>query len=55
MRWCCYGFPTGIHIGQCLYVSFREHCLTEFKPVVYRRFVDDTFLLFRSAEHVEKF
>ena len=32
-----------------------ENCLTQFKPVVYRRYVDDTFLLFRSTEHVEKF
>ena len=28
--------------------------MTQFKPVVYKRYVDDTFLLFRSKEHVEK-
>ena len=28
---------------------------SEFKPVIYRRYVDDTFLLFRSKHHIEKF
>ena len=28
---------------------------TQFKLVVYWRYVNDTFLLFRSTEHVEKF
>ena len=32
-----------------------ENCPSHFKPIVYRRFVDDTFLLFRSKDHVEKF
>ena len=32
-----------------------ENCPGHFKPIVYRRFVDDTFLLFRSKNHVEKF
>ena len=32
-----------------------ENCPTHFKPIVYRRFVDDTFLLFRSKDHVQKF
>ena len=27
----------------------------EFKPVVYKRYVDDTFLLFLSKDHIEKF
>ena len=26
-----------------------------FKPILYRIFVDDTFLLFRTKDHVEKF
>ena len=26
-----------------------------FKPIVYRRFVDDTILLFQTKDHVEKF
>ena len=32
-----------------------DNCPVEFKPVIYRRFVDDTFLLFRSKEHIEMF
>ena len=32
-----------------------ENCLTQFKPVVYRRYMDNTFLPFHFAEHVEKF
>ena len=32
-----------------------ENCPSHFKPIVYRRFVDDKFLLFRSKDHVEKF
>ena len=31
-----------------------DNCPVEFKPVIYRGFVDDTFLLFRSKEHIEK-
>ena len=32
-----------------------EICPSHFKPIIYRRFLDDTFLLFRSKDHVEKF
>ena len=32
-----------------------ESCPAHFKPIVYRRFVDDTFLFFRTKDHVEKF
>ena len=49
MRWCYNGLPTGTHICQCLYVSFW----TQFKPVVDRSDVADTFLL--CSENVEKF
>ena len=31
-----------------------ENCPSCFKPIIYRRFVDDTFSLFRSKNHVEK-
>ena len=30
-------------------------CPEEFKPVYYRRYVDDTFLLFRHVDHISKF
>ena len=32
-----------------------KNCPSKFKPVIYRRYVDDTFLLFRSKHHIEKF
>ena len=32
-----------------------DNCPIELKPVIYRGFVDNTFLLFRSKEHIEKF
>ena len=32
-----------------------QNCPCEFKPVIYKRYVDDTFLLFRSKDHIEKF
>ena len=48
--------PTFANIFLCFYEQiWLENCPVEFKPVVYRRFVDDTFLLFRSYEHIEKF
>ena len=53
------GFPLGPTLGN-IFLCFHEqiwldNCPVEFKPVIYRRFVDDTFLLFRSKEHIEKF
>ena len=32
-----------------------QNCLSEFTPVIYRRYVEDTFLLFRLKHHIEKF
>ena len=32
-----------------------QNCPSEFKPVIYRRYVDDTFLLFLSKHPIEKF
>ena len=32
-----------------------QNCPSQFKPVIYRRYVDDTFLLFRWNNHIEKF
>ena len=32
-----------------------EQCPEEFKPVCYRRYVDDIFVLFRSQDHLIKF
>ena len=43
-----------------IFMSFHEKiwldsCPSEFKPIFYRRYVDDTFLLFRSPSHVNLF
>ena len=32
-----------------------NECSDEFKPVYYRRYVDEIFVLFRSPDHLEKF
>ena len=32
-----------------------ENCPTQFTPVVHKTYLDDTFLLFCSTEHIEKF
>ena len=60
---------TGTDISQCLQVLvptlanvfkchfkkiWLENCPTRLKPVLYRIYVDDTFLLFRATKHVEK-
>ena len=48
--------PTFANIFLCFYEQiWLESCPIKFKPVFYRRFVDDMFLLFRSYEHIEKF
>ena len=43
-----------------IFLSYHEqiwlkNCPCEFKPVIYKRYVDDTFLLFQSKDHIEKF
>ena len=53
------GSPLG-SIFANIFLSYYEqmwlkNCPCEFKPVMYKRYVDDTFLLFRSKDHIEKF
>ena len=36
-------------------VKWFEQCVKEFKPVFYRRYIDDIFVLFESAEQPPKF
>ena len=38
-----------------LETKFMANCPSEFKPILYRRYVDDTYCLFEKVEHVEKF
>ena len=57
----------GVPIGGCvsptladIFMGFHEqvwlnNCPSEFKPVFYRRYVDDTFLLFRFPSHIQLF
>ena len=48
--------PTLANVFMCHFENiWFENCLSHFKPIVYRRFVDDTLLLLRSKNHVEKF
>ena len=48
--------PTLANVFMCHFENiWLENCPSHFKPIVYRRFVDDTFVLFRSKDHVEKF
>ena len=53
------GSPLGPAMGN-VFLSFYEmkwleQCPNEFKPVFSRRYVDDIFVLFESAEHLSKF
>ena len=48
--------PTLANIFLCFHEQiWLDSCPVEFKPVIYRRFVDVIFFLFRSKEHIEKF
>ena len=53
------GSPLGPTLANAFMCHFEniwlENCSANSKPIVYRRFVDDTFLLFRKKDHVEKF
>ena len=35
--------------------KWLEHCPVEYRPLCYRRYVDDIFVLFNSAEHLKRF
>ena len=57
------GVAMGNPLGPTLANAFLSHhevewlrdCPTSFKPLLYRRYVDDTFLAFRSQEHIPLF
>ncbi len=53
------GSPLGPLFAN-IFLSFHEtswlnNCPSNFKPLLYRRYVDDTFLLFRSRDHIPLF
>jgi len=48
--------PTLANAFLCHYERmWLDNCPPEFKPVVYRRYVDDIFVLFRSKDHLVSF
>ena len=48
--------PTLANIFLCHWEEiWLEKCPKQFRPLYYRRYVDDTFLLFASESHVKKF
>ena len=48
--------PTLANAFLCFYEKkWLEKCPGEFKPVYYRRYVDDIFVLFKSQDHLVKF
>ena len=53
------GSPLGPTFANC-FMCFHEEkwlddCPLEFRPLYYRRYVDDCFVLFRKPEHIPKF
>ena len=53
------GLPIRTTFTNIFFGYFEEtllkSCPYEFKPVIYKRYVDGTFLLFESKDHIEKF
>ena len=48
--------PTLANVFLCHWEEiWLEKCPRQFRPLFYRRYVDDTFLLFSSESHVKKF
>ena len=53
------GSPLGATLANA-FLCFHEQvwlkkCPDQFKPVYYKRYADDIFVLFRSPDHLEKF
>ena len=48
--------PTFANIFMCFYEKvWLSDCPPHFKPIFYRRYIDDTFLLFRDKSHLPEF
>ena len=46
--------PISANVFMCHFENLSfENCPPYFKPIVYRRFVDDTFLLFQANDYAE--
>ena len=53
------GSPLGPTLANAFLCHFEKNwlneCPSQFKPVVYKRYVDDIFVLFKSKEHLKLF
>ena len=48
--------PTLANMFLCFHeTNWLSACPSDFKPVFYKRYIDDTFLLFKSEAHINKF
>ena len=52
------GYPLGPILANAFYAIMKKNgriCPIQFKHVIYRRYVDDIFVLFSSKEHLQLF
>ena len=58
-HWSTNGFPTRTNFANiflCVHkILWLEKCLPEFRPVIYSKHVDNTFLLFQNINQIERF
>ena len=48
--------PVMANIFLCYHErKWLENCPPEFKPIIYKRYIDDSFLLFREKHHIDLF
>ena len=51
--------PLGPTLANAFFYHYEKiwlnECLSQFKPVAYRRYVNDIFVLFKSKEHLKLF
>ena len=56
--WVAMGSPLGPSLGNAFLAHYEQiwlnDCPDEFNLVYYKRYVDDIFILFRSAHHLQK-
>ena len=48
--------PTMANISMCfLEQNFMVNCPANFKPILYRRYIDDTLVIFKDKDHATQF